>query len=415
MTGTSSTYQNPLQRFLFGEDAGTRSGLDAAIIVCLMLFLFSSTLSIAAMNIAYGAAVLLWAVRMLSRRENDMPRTPLDHFFLAFIAAEALATVFAYDKQQSLLYMYRRVTLLPVLYILLAHIRSPRLLRLLVGTLLTSMLFVSLWSLRDIVVHFEDFLLFRRRLQDFQMYMTAGGMMMFGMLLLLPFAIHPRTPGKIRWLALASLVPISINLLFTFTRSSWLGFLAGAVVIGATRAKKIFLPLIATVIVVVTIASPAMRERMASMFDPSHHNNISRLHMWTTGVKIFLDHPVVGVGDIGIEKVWHDYAPPDWEPAGHLHNNILMWAVTMGSVGLIALVALFVRIWQVVARIEKRLHHDWFGGSLALGALAALAGFHVNGLFEWNFGDAEIITVVWAIIGFTLAADKVLAGERHHA
>lgn len=415
MSAPSSISGNSLQRFLFGEDAPTRSRLDAAIIVCLMLFLFSSTLSIAAMNIAYGAAVLLWAIRMLSRRQHDIPRTPLDPFFLAFIAAEAIATLFAFDKQQSLLYMYRRVTLLPVLYVLLAHTRSPRLLRLLVGTLLTSMLFVSLWSLRDIVVHFDEFLLFRRRLQDFQMYMTAGGMMMFGMLLLLPFTIHPRTPRTIRWLALGSLMPIGVNLLFTFTRSSWLGFLAGAIVIGVTRARNIFLPLIATLIVVVLIASPAMRGRMASTFDPSHPNNIGRLQMWTTGVKILLAHPIVGVGDIGIEKVWRDYAPSDWEPAGHLHNNLLMWAVTMGGVGLVALVALFVRIWQVVARIEKRLHHDWFGGSLALGALAALAGFHVNGLFEWNFGDAEIITIVWAIIGFTLAANKVLTAEGDHA
>jgi O-antigen ligase len=156
------------------------------------------------------------------------------------------------------------------------------------------------------------------------------------------------------------------------------------------------------------LASPEMRERMSSTFNPYHYNNISRLQMWTTGVKIFLANPIVGVGDIGIEQVWPMYAPPDWKPAGHLHNNLIMWAVTLGSIGLIVLVALFVRIWIVVRQIEKQLHGDWFGGSFALGALAVLAGFHVNGLFEWNFGDAEIIVIVWAIIGFTLAANKVL-------
>lgn len=401
--------------FLFGAEAASFSGIDGAIILLLMAFLFSSTLSIAAMNIAYGAAAMLWVAQMAYRREHAFPRTPFDYYFLAFIAAEAVATLFAYNKQQSLLYMYRRVTLLPVLYLVVANIRSPRLLRLLFGTLLTSMLFVALWGLRSIVVHFGDFILFQRRLQDFQMYMTAGGMMMIGMLLLLPFTVHPKTPQKVRWLALASLVPIGINLLFTFTRSSWLGFCTGAVVIGTIRAKKLFAPLVIVVVAVVMLASPEMRERMSSTFNPYHYNNISRLQMWSTGVKIFIDNPLVGVGDIGIEQVWPRYAPPDWKPAGHLHNNLIMWAVTLGGIGLIVLTALFVKIWIVVRRIEKRLHDEWFGGSVALGALAVLAGFHVNGLFEWNFGDAEIIILVWTITGFALAADTVLKAEEGNA
>jgi O-antigen ligase len=401
-----------LKRFLFAESAAETSAVDTAIILLLMAFLFCSTISIAAMNIAYGAATILWVGRMVYRRRNDIPRTPLDSYFIAFIAAEALATLFAYNKEQSLLYMYRRVTLLPVLYVMIANIRSPRLLRLLLGTFLTSVLFVALWSLRSLVLHFGDFILFQRRLQDFQMYMTAGGMMMIGMLLLLPFTVHPHTPAKVRWLALASLIPIGINLLFTFTRSSWLGFLAGAIVIGAFRSRKIFLPLAVVLIAVVMLASPEMRERMSSTFNPYHYNNITRLQMWTTGVKIFLDNPIVGVGDIGIEQVWPQYAPPDWKPAGHLHNNLIMWAVTLGGVGLVVLVALFAKIWMVVRHIEKRLHGNWFGGSLALGALAVHAGFHVNGLFEWNFGDAEIIIIVWTITAFALAADTVLKPEK---
>jgi hypothetical protein len=35
-----------------------------------------------------------------------------------------------------------------------------------------------------------------------------------------------------------------------------------------------------------------------------------------------------------------------------------------------------------------------------------MAGFHVAGLFEWNYGDAEILMLVWAVIGLLLAADR---------
>lgn len=399
--------KNGLKDFLFGDLSDSVTNYDAAIILFLIGFLFSTTLSIAAMNIMYAIAVFLWLGRMVYRKKFDIPKTSLDMFFVAFVIAEGISLVFSYNKEQSMLYMYRRVTLLPVMYVLVGNIRSSRLLRILFGTLVLSMLFVSFWSLRGLFVHLHEFLMFERRLQNFQMYMTAGGMMMIGMLLLLPFVLHKKTPRAFRVFAVAALIPIGTNLLFTFTRSSWLGFLAGAVIIGTFRAKKLFLPLAIVVITVVMISSPEMKERMSSTFNPYHPNNVSRMRMWETGIKIFKDNPIVGVGDIGIEHVWPQYAPPDWEPAGHLHNNLIMWLVTLGLLGFVALVSLFVKIWLVISRIEKKVHDNWFAGSVAIGVLAVLAGFHVNGLFEWNFGDAEIIIVVWALVGMALSLDKI--------
>lgn len=400
-----------IKGFLFADLSDSVTNYDVAIILLLMVFLFSTTLSIAVMNIAYGAAAILWVGRMVYRKKYEVPRTPLDKFLLAFVLALGLSLIFSYNKPQSLLYMYRRVTLLPIIFVVLASVRSTRMLKILFGTLAASMVFVSLWSLRDVFFHIHEYVLLQRRLREFQMYMTAGGMMMFGLLLLLPFVLHPKTPPKLRWLALVSLLPVGTNLLFTFTRSSWLGFLTGAIVIGAFRAKKIFLPLILIVVAIIMLASPEMKERMSSIFNPYHPSNITRLHMWETGIKIFKDHPIVGVGDIGIEHVWDFYAPPENEMVGHLHNNVIMWLVTLGSIGFIAIAALFVKAWIVVSRIEEKLHDNWFLGSIALSCLAVMAGFHVNGLFEWNFGDAEIIIVVWTIVGMALAAEKVATVE----
>ncbi len=408
---THSSSDEGIKGFLFGDLSNSVTNYDVAIILLLMVFLFSTTLSIAVMNIAYGAAAFLWVGRMVYRKRNEISKTPIDKFLIAFVAALGLSLIFSYNKPQSLLYMYRRVTLLPIIFVMFGNIRSTRMLKILFGTLMAAMIFVALWSLRDVFFHLHEYVLFQRRLREFQMYMTAGGMMMFGLLLLLPFVLHPKTPSKLRWFALASLVPVGTNLLFTFTRSSWLGFLMGAIVIGAYRAKRIFLPLALVVITVVTVSSPEMKERMSSIFNPYHPNNITRLHMWETGIKIFKDHPIVGVGDIGIEHVWDFYAPPENEFVGHLHNNLLMWLVTLGSIGFVVLVALFVKLWIVISRIEQKLHDNWFLGSLALGCLAVMTGFHINGLFEWNFGDVEIIIVVWTIVGMTLAAEKVAALE----
>jgi O-antigen ligase len=390
-----------------GFEGPSVKGIDIAIFALLMMFLLCSAFSIALTQIGYFSALILWIGKMAAEKRSDVPRTPLDRFLLLYVAAETLATIFAYYKGQSLLYMQRRLLLLPIMYILAANVRSLRQLRILVGAMLASALFVALWSLRDVVLHFGEYLLLQRRLEAFQIYMTAGGIMMIAMLVLLPFVLHRKTPRSVRIAGALVMLPLGFNLLFTFTRSSWLGFLAGALVIGTKRFRRIFLPAAFVVLVLVMISSPAMKERMTSIFDPYHPNNISRLHMWETGWGMFKDHPIVGIGDIGTEHLWDKYAQPDWKPEGHLHNNLVMWLATLGIVGFTALCALFIEIWRMMARIERDVHGDWFLGSFVLGGLAVMAGFHVNGLFEWNFGDAEIIMLIWATVGLTMAARKL--------
>jgi O-antigen ligase len=297
--------------------------------------------------------------------------------------------------------------LIPIVYMILSATGSRSMLTALFGAMICSALGVALWGCRDLVLHFAEYARFERRMGEFQIYMTAGGIMMIASLMILPFLLHPKTPARTRWLLAAVMVPVGINLLFTFTRSSWLGFLAGAAVIGLRRYARAVLPMIVVVVLVVAFSSTEMRERMTSAFDPDHPNNVTRVHMWKTGFRMFADHPIVGIGDIGTEQLWDRYAEPGWPSEGHLHNNLVMWLVTLGSVGFAALIALFVSIWIRLARIEHKVKTDWVRGSIVLGALGVMAGFHVNGLFEWNFGDAEIIMLVWAVVGLSLAAEKV--------
>ena len=398
-------------RSLLGFGRLTANGVDIAIFLFLIMFLLSSAFSIALTQIGHFSALILWLGRMAYKKQWNCPHIPLDWFLLLYVAAEVVATIFAFNRGQSLLYMQRRLLLLPIMYVLVANVRSMQQLRILVGAMIASALFVALWSSRDLLAHFTEYLLFQRRLEEFQIPMTAGGIMMIAMLVLLPFVFHVRTPRSVRLVGSLVMIPLGINLLFTFTRSSWLGFLAGTIVIGTMRFRRVFLPLVVGVTALVIVSSPAMKERMSSIFDPSHPNNITRVHMWETGWKMFKDYPIVGIGDIGTEQLWERYAQPEWQPEGHLHNNLVMWLVTLGIVGFIALSALFVKIWISMAHVERSVNENWFLGSLALGGLAVMAGFHVNGLFEWNFDDAEIIMLIWATIGLTLAAGKLPAAQ----
>jgi hypothetical protein len=81
--------------------------------------------------------------------------------------------------------------------------------------------------------------------------------------------------------------------------------------------------------------------------------------------------------------------------------------VTLGLVGFVAVMGLFVRIAIAEWRTFARVREDWFHGSIALGALAVFVGFQVMGLTEWSFGDQEVVLLLWVTVGMSLAVGRM--------
>lgn len=237
------------------------------------------------------------------------------------------------------------------------------------------------------------------RMTLFTHYMTTGGMTMIVSLMALATLIHPKTPTKWRWFVAGVFLFSLASLLATSTRSSWLGFGLGVIILGILIRKETIYFLIAMVVAFYLFAPQNYLDRAASIVDPWHPNNVGRLNMWTTGFEIWKDYPVLGVGDHDLKKIYAEYKQPDdWEEGGHLHNTVVMWLVTTGVVGLLVTVTfLFYTMWNLFTIWRKET--DWLGASVSSGTLAVFFGFLLNGLFEWNFGDAEIVTYLSLLLG----------------
>jgi O-antigen ligase len=144
------------------------------------------------------------------------------------------------------------------------------------------------------------------------------------------------------------------------------------------------------------------------MVDPYHITNINRLNQWKTGFKILASHPIFGVGDIDLHQLYLKYKEPyEKETFGHLHNNYVHFIVILGVFGFIVVVYMLIKIFLLNLKIYKTVKEEEFISSYALGTLAAFTGFLFSGLAEWNFGDHEIITMVWFTIGLNIAFYKL--------
>ena len=149
------------------------------------------------------------------------------------------------------------------------------------------------------------------------------------------------------------------------------------------------------------------RGRLLSIFDPYHPSNYSRMCFWRAGFKMVKDHPVFGVGDIDLQNLYKQYKRPfDKEIQGHMHNNYIHLLVTLGVFGFLVVMSLFFMIGKKMYFIYGQVKSDDLYRAYILGFIGVFTSFLVAGLTEWNFGDHEIITLIWFHLGLMFAMYK---------
>jgi O-antigen ligase len=377
-----------------------RRALGISLVVMIAGILFSMALSSIAFAVA-GAAFLVLAWR---RPGAALRTSHIDIFIVGWVIAVLLMATFATHPASSF-DSARRVLLLLVLFFLPAAFPDSRSLRLF---LLLLAIAAGMQSLLSIIQHLASG---DERLGVFQHYMTGGGLRMLLLLLYLPLLLDRRTPRRERAVILAAVVFMLVALVLTMTRSSWLGFAAGSLLIAVLRYRML-LPAMAVALLLVFLVAPRQySERLSLMFTTQSsqlqgetggeavvQSNQARMRMWKTGWHMFLDHPFTGIGEGEMHAMYREYVPDAIkDEGGHLHNTYIHVLATHGVIGFIAMLALFLAAARREWRVYRR-ERDNETGTLALGALAAFAGFLVNGMAEYNLGDHEIALLLWTTL-----------------
>jgi putative inorganic carbon (hco3(-)) transporter len=217
-----------------------------------------------------------------------------------------------------------------------------------------------------------------------------------------------------------ALLPLGIvgaALVLSFTRSAWLGALGGFLAVGLLLPRKIVIGVVVPVALVIAAASGLIYHRIAISFEPQNFSPDSgRLVMAITGFQMIQDHPVFGIGPERIHtefpRYYHGNDLANFY-YGHLHNNILQIAAERG---LLCLAAFLWFIFQVYADLGRMLKtapakSRWH----ILSAIAAVTGFLIAGLFEYNFGDSEVLLLLLFIISLPYGAYETSRAEATHA
>jgi O-Antigen ligase len=230
-----------------------------------------------------------------------------------------------------------------------------------------------------------------------------------GMFVSLPFKGNRQ--GGLLLLAIAALVSA---LALTLTRASWLAFLVSTAVIfllGASRRAILSAALLALPLVLGGLFI-LQQKRNVGFLDFSDLSTTWRNTVWREGYGLLTSKPrhlLIGVGMDSIKGHWREWGLFDGGrlPRGHMHSNLLQISLERGIPALIVwlmFLGIYARtLWRLVRNPEIK---DWVERGLALGALGGLCGFFTSGLVHYNWGDSEVVMILYCIVGLTLALGR---------
>ncbi|HKO98659.1 MAG TPA: O-antigen ligase family protein [Pyrinomonadaceae bacterium] len=238
------------------------------------------------------------------------------------------------------------------------------------------------------------------------------------LVLALTLGLFVSAPKKRDWTAillLTAVVGLGFSLLMTVTRAVWLGCLVSSLIILALTIRRRTLLLIGAFAVPLIFGGLYLLQlkRNVGFFDRQDASTTWRETVWRGGFKLLVSNPrhlLLGVGMDSIKGHWRAWGLFDGGriPMGHMHSNFLQIALERGIPALclwLTFLAAYARsLWRLLRSAGSNI--GWMERGILLGALGGLAGFFVSGIVHYNWGDSEVVMVLYFIMGMVLAIER---------
>lgn len=242
-------------------------------------------------------------------------------------------------------------------------------------------------------------------------WMTFSGQEMLVALLLAALLLFgPVRSRRITLLGSAALALLMAGIVLGNTRGVWIATAVGALPLLWCYRRWLALAAPLAFVALLAFGPGVVHQRFVSIFRPAGEmdSNQHRVVTFATGVEMIKAHPWVGLGPERVGPHVGEYAPA-WihRPFpegyyGHLHNIYLHYGAERGLPAVLFLMAAFVVLFlhQRNALRRKEIRHSARSVErfIHLAVIACLVAILVGGLFEYNLGDSEILTMFFVIV-----------------
>ena len=358
-------------------------------------------------NVCLGAALFCSVAWRLSARRHGEDflgpfrrTTPLHAPIGAFVLLSILSCVFSTLPSRSLIQIKGFGTFLLVVFVS-ALMDDESDVRLVVDLWRTTALYLVLRGLVEWLAGADNLDL--RVTGGLSVYMTYAGLL----LVFVPLLGSRGLSGGGRLSRAADVCVAGAGALaiaLTLTRSAYLGLAVGLLAVLLAARPRLALAAPFAIALFFVLMPLAVRDRLMSATNPKDVTMNDRVAMWKAGAAMIRERPVFGVGPGRVKALYPSYRVPGFvEPRpGHLHNNVVMVAAETGIPSLLAYLWFVGAFFAAALRQVRGTARGEPLRGLTLGAIGAMAAVFAAGMFEYNFGDVEVLmaTLVVATLPF---------------
>lgn len=231
---------------------------------------------------------------------------------------------------------------------------------------------------------------------------------LIGSLLLGLFLTLPRKRSIHGLLVMFGIGAIAYVILLTVTRAVWGAFALSAFVMLFHRWGKKALVI---ALLVLALAAPVgmqfLRQvRSIPLVSAREPSTAYRLTVWREGGHLLLSRPkhwVLGIGMDSLKARWREWGMFQGGrlPLGHMHSSPLQIALERGLPALLCWLWWFARYLQLLWRgmRSETVNRDPTIVGIYLGTFGGTLGFLASSLVHYNFGDSEVIMIVYFQMG----------------
>jgi O-antigen ligase/Tfp pilus assembly protein PilF len=402
-----------------------------------------------------------WIVEMIVEKKFIFRRTILDIPLLVFIGSQLISTIFSIDPLTSLLGYYSRFNggLLSIIcysllyWALVSHIDGKRAIKL-IYVALTSAVLVSIYGVLE---HFGiDKNIWVQDVQS-RIFSTLGqpNWLSAWLVALMPvtwsFILDGKVKGYKFWLNLALSVLLFWTMIFTKSRSGYLGFTFAFIIFWAfttwqkrREIKKLLIPfavISAAIVMICLISGTGWTPSLSQLLrrQSTINNQLSttasgataletggtesgtiRRIVWKGALQVWLHYPIIGSGVETFAYSYYLYRPAEHNVTSEwdfiynkAHNEYLNMAANSGSFGLIAyltLIGFSVYIFIQEARIMKHESGNKPNDSLFLIHYSLLAGYTsllVTNFFGFSVVPTQILFFLFPAIAVAITESRI--------
>jgi O-antigen ligase len=228
---------------------------------------------------------------------------------------------------------------------------------------------------------------------------------LFAMTLPLCLAIAVVERGRMRALSLLSCGAQLLALILTYSRGSWLGWSASMVSFGVMLKRWREIWVIVTIVGLLLAFATPLQQRLLTLVRPQSDFSINdRMESMKAGLRVGLDHPVLGVG-YGrgrLREVLRELQQSGVLDIGHIAHTHNMYIELFAQTGLLGLGTFLWLLFQAISQsLSSASRFENADRVFALGIAAAWIAFAVTGLGDVPFYHHEIRIMFFTLLALT--------------